>query len=722
MSLRINHNIAALDAHRNLTNTTRWMASSMEKLSSGYRINRASDDPAGLVISEQFRAQIAGLNRAISNSEGSINMIQTAEGALNEINSLLVSMRELAIHAANEGFNDAGQLAADQAEIDNAIQTIDRIAANTQFGTKKLLDGTKDNVATITSANSAGVTIVQSGLVTGTHSISATKTADSSATVNTTGLGISLSGTGNPYNLSDGIHNLDVIQASAGAEKYSDQIALTDAWSNALELGATASAATIQAAAAFATLDATNAGDYTVTLNYQENNQSVVGDQELTVALASDDTQSTVVVKFNAAIQANSFLRGKVEATVSGGLLTFQTKHNGAQFSLRYSSMSTTASSQVFDLGSARSHRGVSLNELVFKINTAEKDNGTATITLAAQTYDSIETLAAELENALETAFGTITGSVGHVEADAYGTDRLKIFTLDEGSDYYIQHLTSGTETEQAQNVLGLSVDTIAVTGTDALVAFDNFTNSITSVKYGTDVNATLYNKASSYTVAEGRGAIEGVLGSALTGIGLGNILLDVTATQFDVRLDAGPSTSVTAGEDAIIWNASRDEWIKVRYSLVSTGGVETISDVDQSLVFQIGGSVGQTATVALRNMAASALGRNLAGNMFTSLANIDVQTAQGAQDAQAVIDAAIDEVSTTRGTLGSFQKNSLESNLTNLRIAAQNLTASESSIRDTDMAREMSNFVKHQIMMQAGTAMLAQGNQIPQVVLSLFQ
>ena len=70
MSLRINHNIAALDAHRNLTNTTRQMMTSMEKLSSGYRINRASDDPAGLVISEQFRAQIAGLNRAISNSEG----------------------------------------------------------------------------------------------------------------------------------------------------------------------------------------------------------------------------------------------------------------------------------------------------------------------------------------------------------------------------------------------------------------------------------------------------------------------------------------------------------------------------------------------------------------------------------------------------------------------------------------------------------------------------
>ena len=80
-----------------------------------------------------------------------------------------------------------------------------------------------------------------------------------------------------------------------------------------------------------------------------------------------------------------------------------------------------------------------------------------------------------------------------------------------------------------------------------------------------------------------------------------------------------------------------------------------------------------------------------------------------------------VNEVSTTRGTLGSFQKNQLESNLRNLRIASQNLTASESLIRDTDMAEEMSEFTKNQILQQTGMAMLAQSNQLPQVVLSLF-
>ncbi|MEE8404239.1 MAG: flagellin, partial [candidate division Zixibacteria bacterium] len=139
------------------------------------------------------------------------------------------------------------------------------------------------------------------------------------------------------------------------------------------------------------------------------------------------------------------------------------------------------------------------------------------------------------------------------------------------------------------------------------------------------------------------------------------------------------------------------------------------------SLVFQIGGSVGQTVSIGLRGMSASALGRNITDKIFNNLSEIDVTTIEGAVDSQSIIDAAINEVSTTRGTLGSFQKNTLESNLRNLRIAEQNLTAAESQIRDTDMAEEMSTFTKNQILVQAGTAMLAQANQIPQVVLSLF-
>ncbi len=141
MSLRINHNIQSVNGHRNMVKNDMAISKSLEKLSSGLRINRAADDAAGLIISEQMRAQITGLNTAISNTETAVSMVQTAEGALDEMNSLLNKARALALHAANEGANDTNQLTADQSELDNIISSITRIASNTQFGTKKILDG-----------------------------------------------------------------------------------------------------------------------------------------------------------------------------------------------------------------------------------------------------------------------------------------------------------------------------------------------------------------------------------------------------------------------------------------------------------------------------------------------------------------------------------------------------------------------------------------------------
>ena len=729
MSLRINHNLAALDAQRNLTTTTQALNQSMEKLSSGFRINRASDDPAGLVISEQFRAQIAGLNRAVQNSEGSINMIQTAEGALTEINSLLVKMRELAIHAANEGFNDTAQLAADQAEITNSIATIDRIAATTQFGTKKLLDGSKDNVATITSANTSLLTIKHSGLSSGVHSIIATKTSDASATLNSTSLGLSLKSGGTVYNLEEKIHNVEVLQASAGATKISTAVSITDAFSNNLTLANAATYATIDTAAVLATATASNVGNYSVVVNYQEAGNNAVGDQTLTISVADGDTMATVLGKWNTAIASNSSLAGKIAAASVGagaGRIEFRSANQGAQFSLKLTSSSTTASQAQFSWGASRAARGRSLDQFKMQITTANQNGYTTVLDLVTaaagyKTYTSIDALVTEFNRALKIGFGSVaTGSVNNVVASASGTDKLKMMTSDEGSSYKIKILSNGTVNQDAENVLGFSTaDSVDVSGTDALISFGGYTTSITSVKYASTTDVTIGNKA---VGTAGRGTIDLTLNTAANGVNVGSLLLDVKAAKFDVRLDAGPAFSVTAGQDSLVYNASRTEYLKVKYDLTSGGGSESISDTDQSLVFQIGASVGQTAKIALQNMTSSALGKGLTGNMWSSLSKIDVTSVQGAQDAQSVVDAAMNEVSNARGTLGSFQKNTLESNLTNLRIAAQNLTAAESSIRDTDMAQQMSEFVKNQILLQAGTAMLAQGNQLPQVVLSLFK
>lgn len=141
MSLTIANNALSQTAQNNLLRSTRDYKRSLERLSSGLKINRGADGPAALVISEKQRAQIAGLRAAIDNTEKAVALVQTAEGALTEINTLLVKIRSLAIDSSNEGVNDEDALAANQAEVDNALETINRIAENTQFGIKKLLNG-----------------------------------------------------------------------------------------------------------------------------------------------------------------------------------------------------------------------------------------------------------------------------------------------------------------------------------------------------------------------------------------------------------------------------------------------------------------------------------------------------------------------------------------------------------------------------------------------------
>ncbi len=136
----INHNISALNTYRQLTINNSATAKNLEKLSSGFRINRAGDDAAGLAISEKMRGQIRGLNMASKNAQDGISLIQTAEGALAETHSILQRMRELAVQSANDT-NTNTDRAELQKEVAELIKEIDRIAKNTEFNTKKLLDG-----------------------------------------------------------------------------------------------------------------------------------------------------------------------------------------------------------------------------------------------------------------------------------------------------------------------------------------------------------------------------------------------------------------------------------------------------------------------------------------------------------------------------------------------------------------------------------------------------
>ena len=136
----INHNISAMNSYKNLTGTNNKISSSLEKLSSGLRINKAGDDAAGLAISEKMRGQIKGLDMAKKNSQDAISLIQTAEGALNETHSILQRMRELAVQSANDT-NTTTDRTEIQKEMNQLRSEIDRISQTTEFNTKTLLDG-----------------------------------------------------------------------------------------------------------------------------------------------------------------------------------------------------------------------------------------------------------------------------------------------------------------------------------------------------------------------------------------------------------------------------------------------------------------------------------------------------------------------------------------------------------------------------------------------------
>lgn len=139
--MRINQNVMANNASRNLSNTNVMLGKNLEKLSSGFRINRAADDAAGLVVSQGLRAQVSGLKQATRNAQDGISVVQTAEGALNEVHTMLTRMRDLSVQAANTGGNDAASRSAAQAEINQLATEITRVSTDTKFGGVALLNG-----------------------------------------------------------------------------------------------------------------------------------------------------------------------------------------------------------------------------------------------------------------------------------------------------------------------------------------------------------------------------------------------------------------------------------------------------------------------------------------------------------------------------------------------------------------------------------------------------
>ncbi len=570
MSLKINHNRGALNAWRHLTNNDFAMNRTLERLSSGLKINSASDDPAGLSISEKLRAQVASLNQAVENSEQASSMINTAEAAMNEIHNLLTTMRELAVHAANEGVNDADALEDDQAQIRSSLDTITRIADTTQFGTKYLLNGSTDNRVSILGASTIGMDRAsKSTLASGTHTVSIANVV-----------------------ASEGIYADETAAANAGIDSTVDP-----------------------------TPTALSAGVHTVTIR-----------AATSAFIESDLTLGEAIIE-------------------SGALLTIS---NGATVS---------------------------------------------TITFGTDTVNT----AANIANAINSQ---TTNFVASVELD--GSLRIRSAEVGGGQDIALS--VDGTNLTQAE----LGMTTLAgSSGTTATIQLDS------------GETQELTNTAGTITLLDGVGGELAIDTTATAQADYNSATLEVTisAATFDATLDNGDTVTMRAGvESTLTSGLTSGGRLSVIFGNDVVAGSASISVIDSALVFQVGGNYGQSVKIGVQNMAADELGAGVATkSLYDNLDEIDVRSAQGAQDALLLIDKAINEVSAQRSELGAFQRNTLESNLANLRIAAENLSSAESTFRDADLALEMAEFTRLQILSQTGVAMMAQANALPQAVLRLI-
>ncbi len=777
--MRVYHNIPALFAYNSLNATNSALQKSINKLSTGLRINSAADDAAGLAISEKMRAQINGLDQAVTNSEDGISMIQTAEGALNETHSILQRMRELSVQAANDTLTNQDRSYI-QDEIDQLTEEIDRISTTTQFNKKKLLDGSasalwssdsldteayirgslrttdqfgqKDaaegNYTIRISANPGQAEIQKTDIFTIKHenvimnvglntevgfervSVDNLPAGDYKITVNSGvtvqaitsqqyNFGTLSAGTGYSDNVAAASIMFEVLSVNTAANtvvvraeayimsaggavlNYVDEnltlttasmtaytglgfnmgtaaLAITDitafevGGAEVLHLAGTAAAGVDGGINVSATINSTWAAEgnwSTATLTYNR------GFSVTLTALVDKDVhfrtyylntqngelyQSDIKVTFNTSTTA--FTAYGAEAT-------------GATFTAAYVGQTAEGDVSLRDLDKFWDANGRFLLEDSQDITITQGDGQRTTITL--NSTDTLDDVAQKLNDAI--AFDL--GQSQYVGADA------DMFVSFVGED----DVTSSTP----ESVQGTMVIRSAVSGAAGELAFAGDEDVIKALSLNViqdssenEFRVTVQDAHNGNTIASG---------VKITG----NLLKGVVHENVDVKFNAMANIDVA-------WSESAKGFLLTRGAEVYE---TTLHLADNSTVFQIGANESEDMSIAMGDMGASALG-----------VNAIIVTDQGsASRSITVIDNAINAVSTQRSTLGAYQ-NRLEHTINNLTTASENLSAAESRIRDLDMAKEMMEFTKLNILSQAGTSMLAQANQLPQNVLSLLQ
>ena len=597
----INTNISSLNAQRNLNTSQSALQTSLQRLSSGLRINGAKDDAAGLAISNRMTSQINGNTQAARNANDGISLAQTAEGDLNQIGTNLQRMRDLAIQSAN-GTNSASDRAALNSELQSLGAEIDRVAQNSSFNGVKLLDGT------FTAQN---------------FQVGAGGTANDQIAINSIG--------------SARIAAL----GSAGTT------------STATKVGTSVTAALV-------------AGD--LTLNGQQVGASSAGiGGGLSTASATQ-----VAVAINAVSSTTGVTATANSNSVTGAAATVFTAIVANTFSINGIDIGAVAA------GGTAAGQGANV---AAAINQASSQTG---VTAAANATTGALTLTAadgrDINISTSTAAKTaLLTKTGFLTADVLAPTQTVV------SGAFSAPTSAG-----GAGTWGMTVDGIALQAPIAVNAGGTIVTAATL-----DASLTTFLAANTGYSATGTFAAGTLQLSKADGTGITMV----------TTLTGDTAAGTFAGGAGFLTTAANGAQNHGTVTLTSTGANGIV--VGGALSTNAGLTTGQTVATVVSSV--------------SSVSAIDISTAAGAISSLSVLDGALVTINASRASLGAYQ-NRFASVVSSLQTTTENLTASRSRIVDTDFAAETASLSRNQILQQAGTAMLAQANQIPNGVLALLR
>ncbi len=649
MSSTINTNINALAAQRNLATSQFSLNNSIQRLSSGLRINSAKDDAAGMAISGRLTSQIRGLNQAARNANDGISQAQTADGAIKSVGDILQRVRELAVQSAN-ATNSAGDRQALNQEVNQLVSELQRIAESTEFNGAKLLNGSSGHQQFQVGANANQV--ITASLVNLRANGYGNYRVGSVAASNLSGIGDLTPGsvagvngvhlaTGDTSAIAAGTITLHAAMGSkdidypAGASAA--QLAQTV---NLADVGVRASAATsFILGAADAAAGAVASGGLSQGTSY--------------TLLLSTDTSGTAGSAPNATPISVSF--------VAGG------SAGGSPIS---SADQLEAAAEAFNSVSGKTG---------FNAKVVTTDNGHFGLQLSNDTGADLR---------IEQATGSITSPGTLVLGALTPGDYFPVDIGNNGSMDFTWHFGGGQSTPEWL-AGGQGITAVEVANT---VTLSNTTGTAISVNIGLEY----VNGFPVYGVI--------VVPAGTSGPGLAIEALNVvdgdTGTGSMAEMGNLTTANLSGG-----WAAGSGSWI--------SGNVILDSDASFS-VADSQGSSGIAATGFLNSTA-------LAIGQLQSVSTLDVSSVEAANRTLSTVDSALAHSSSERAKLGALQSR-FQTAINSLQITSENLSASRSRIMDADFAVETASLARAQILQQAGTAMVAQANQLPQGVLTLLR